>query len=56
MAPKIRVDNMLPSERQLIRLWDEINDTRTQRGEQVANQLASAALAAALAVARPQGK
>ena len=54
MAAKIRTDTIKPSEKSLIRLWDLIDHTRTERGEQAATQLASAALAAA--IAQPRGK
>jgi hypothetical protein len=49
MGAKVRTDTIKPSEKSLIRLWDLIDRTRIECGEQAATQLASAALAAAIA-------
>ena len=40
--------HVTPSERSLCRLWDEIDHTRTRRGEEAAARMAQAALKAAI--------
>jgi len=49
MPTKTRLDVIKPSEKYLIRIWDEIDSTRAIRGEHEAAKLAAAAFLAVTA-------